>query len=168
MLVLAGKSGGEGKSIFLKGLLSVFLPGQVFASPVAGSFPLMDLLPSKVCFFDEWRFDASVLPWAVQCLLYDGSNVPVNRPQNVPGQSGHTTYCGTSPVFVTTKLCDVERLQSWGAINPKTGSPWDTEASMICRRLKVYPYTQRMEKPARAIPICGRCFAQLVLQQGGN
>ena len=165
VLVLAGRSGGEGKSLFLKALLHVFLRGQVFAGPVAGSFPLLDLLSSKICFFDEWRFDTSVLPWPVQCLLYDGSDVVVNRPQNVAGQSGHVTYTGSSPVFVTTKLADVSRLQRWAEVNPKTGNPWDADASMICRRLKIYEYNVRIQKPPCGLRYCASCFARLVLQQ---
>ena len=166
VLALAGRIGGEGKSLFLKALLNVFLSSQVFGGPVAGSFPLLDLLSSKVCFFDEWRFDTAVLPWAVQQLLYDGTGVVVNRPQNVAGQTGHTTYTGTSPVFVTTKLADVRRLQSWAEVNPKTGDPWDADASMICRRLKNYEYTVRIEKPPPGLRYCACCFARLVLEQG--
>ena len=54
VIVLAGKLGGEGKSLLLKALLSVYGDGQVFETPVAGSFPLVDLMNSKVCFFDEY------------------------------------------------------------------------------------------------------------------
>jgi len=168
VLVLAGLSGGEGKSILLKAFFSLFMEGQVFGSPVAGNFPLLDLLNSKVCFWDEWRFDTAVLPWAVQCLLYDGSNVPVNRPQNVQGQSGHSTYTGSSPVFVTTKLADIRRLQEHAAINPKTGNPFDADASMLFRRLKIYSYTERISKPACNLPYCACCFARLVLEQAGS
>ena len=59
----------------------------------------------------------------MQRLLYDGSDVVVNRRQNVAGQTGHTTYSGSSPAFVTTKLAEVKRLQSWAEVNPETGTP---------------------------------------------
>jgi len=101
-------------------------------------------------------------------LLYDGSNVPVNRPQNVQGQSGHSTYTGSSPVFVTTKLADIRRLQEHAAINPKTGNPFDADASMLFRRLKIYSYTERISKPACNLPYCACCFARLVLEQAGS
>ena len=166
VLVLAGASGGEGKSFFLKPLLTMFGVAQVFESPVKGSFPLLGLLDSKLCFFDDWRFQTDVLPWSVQCLLYDGSNVPVNRPQNVQGQSGHTKYTGTSPIFVTTKLSDVQTLENAAAPNIATGEPGNADASMIYRRLKVHSFTVRMTKPSGALPYCARCFAQYVLERG--
>ena len=102
----------------------------------------------------------------MQCLLYDGSDVVVNRPQNVAGQTGHITYSGTAPVFVTTKLADVKRLQSWAEVNRKTGNSWDADASLICWRLKTYECTVRIEKPPPRLQYCACCFAGLVLEQG--
>ena len=165
VLVLAGSSGGEGKSLFLKALLTVFGDAQVFETPVRGNFPLLGLMESKVCFFDDYRFNMDVLPFSVQCLLFDGSNVPVNRPQNDKFQTGHDKYKGTSPIFVTTKLSDIEMLAKYAAIDPQTGRPSDADASMIYRRLKVYPFTTRIPQPPAGMPYCARCFAELVLQQ---
>jgi len=166
VLTLAGALGGEGKSIFLKAIINVIGQDQVFGSPVPGNFPMLGLLDSKVCFFDEWRFDQEVVPWAVQCLLYDGSGVTVNRPQNVAGQIGHTTYRGSSPIFVTTKLADVRRLEAAATADPTTGLPGDADALMIFRRLKIYPFTVRIPKPPPGLPYCARCFSSLVLSQG--
>ena len=115
---------------------------------------------------DEWRFDTSIISWATQCVLYDGSPVPITRPQNVPGQTGHVLYKGSAPVFVTGKLCDVERLDEAAAVNPVTGQPNDAEASMVRRRLKVYPFRTRIPKPEPQVPYCGHCFAELVCQYG--
>ena len=155
VLALAGAFGGEGKSFFLKALLNVYGDDQVFESPVAGGFPLLGLHDSKVIFMDEWRFDTDVLPWSVQCLLYDGSHVPVKRPQNMQGITGHTKYKGTSPIFVTTKLADVEKLSQWAATDPDTGVPYDGDASMICRRLKVYHIRMCPQGDTQAAPIPG-------------
>ena len=104
----------------------------------------------------------------MQCLLYDGSNVPVNRPQNIQGQTGHTKYNGTSPIFATTKLGDVEALTKQAQVDLATGMPGNGDAAMILRRLKVYAFTTRVPKPACRFEYCGRCFAQLVLQQAGS
>ena len=90
---------------------AVFGYAYVFANPQKGSFPLLNLEDAKVMFFDEWRFDQSVLPFSTQCLLLDGSPVPVARPQNISGQTGHKLYVGRAPVFVTTKLEDMCRLE---------------------------------------------------------
>ena len=152
VLVLAGYSGGVWKSLVLTPLLTIYGDAQVFETPVSGSFPLLGILGSKVCFFDEWRFGVDVLPWSTQCLPYDGSNVPVNRPQNVPGQCGQTKYFGSSPVFATTKLSDVQKLAAHAAVDTFTGRPGSADASMIMRRLKVYPYMTRIGKPPPGIP----------------
>ena len=162
VVVLAGARGGEGKSIFLKGLWAVFGRERVFAAPDKGGFPLLGLESAKVAFLDEWRFNASVLPYAMQCLWYDGSALPIVRPQNIPGATGHLLYQGKAPIFVTTKYQDLDRLQQASADDPETGLPGNGDASMILRRLKIYRFSQRMVKPKRQLPYCGRCFARLV------
>ena len=68
-------------------------------------------------------------------------------------------------MFITTKLADLQWLEAYAAINPATGLPWDTEASMICRRLKVHKFTRRVAKPPRSFALCGRCFARLLQGQ---
>ena len=166
VIVLAGLRGGEGKSFFLKPLLYAF-EDFVFARPEPGTFPLLDLPGKKVVFLDEWRFDKSVLPYATQCLWYDGSVLKVQRPQNQTGLMGHVSYRGTAPIFATTKFDDVDRMERLSAINPSTGAPYDTNASMCFRRLEVYKFRVRIDKPSRQIPYCPACFAKLVLSQAG-
>ena len=163
VIVLAGARGGEGKSMFLKGLFAVFGDRHVFLGPVPGNFPLVDLPGKKVAFLDEWRFDETALSFAHQCLWYDGSPVPVARPQNQAGACGHYTYKGSAPIFVTTKRDDLVQLQAWAADRPDTNAPWDANASMLCRRLKVYHYTYRIPKPPKGMRTCRRCFAELLL-----
>ena len=165
VIVLAGAAGGEGKSFFLKGLCSLFEVGDVFHSPVAGSFPLLGLETAKVTVLDDWRFTEEVLPYAIQCLWYDGSPVPVARPQNQAGFAGHLLYRGSAPIFASTKLQDMERLRSASQADPDSGYPGDGNASMILRRLKIYRFLRRVPAPARQVPCCARCFAQLLLTQ---
>ena len=167
VVVLAGARGGEGKSFFMKPLLSVFGDEHVFPCPEPGTFPLLELPGKKVAFLDDWRFDKTVLPYATQCRWYDGSVLKVSRPQNQTGLTGHVTYRGTAPIFVTTKLDAIERLEWLSAIDPATGAPYDTNASMVCRRLKVYKFRVRIVEPDQQIPYCAACFAQLVLNQAG-
>lgn len=166
VIVLAGERGGEGKSLFLKALLSVFGKKHVFNSPEYGSFPLLDLPGKKVCFWDEWRFGDETLSFATQDQLFDGSTVTVNRPQNVQGMSGHYRYCGSAPVFVTTKLSDIKRLRLKAADDPKTGLPKCAEASMLLRRCKIYEYKTRIPKPPQGLRFCAHCFSYFVLHGG--
>ena len=54
-------------------------------------------------------------------------------------------------------------------LNPSTsvtGQPSGAEASIIRRRLKVYPFRTRIPKLEPKSPYCGSCFAELVCQYG--
>lgn len=162
VVVLAGRQGGEGKSLLLKPLFSVFpLPGQVFPSPRHDKFPLQGVENSKVIFLDEFRFDG-ILPYMLQCLLFDGSAVPVARPQNVAGVAGHFLYKGTSPIFITTKLESLESLEAAARPNPQTGVPVSADASMIWRRLKIYRFERRVPAPHKKFSFCAHCFASFL------
>eukprot|EP00973_Karenia_brevis_P001484 201874-Karenia_brevis.AAC.1 len=165
VLVLVGARGGEGKSMMLKALYAVFGDEYVFSKPEVGNFPLIDLPGKHVVFLDDWRFDASVISYATQCLWYDGSAVPIVRPQNQPGMQGHFLYRGTAPIFATSKADAIAKLRYRASENPQTGTPWDADASMLLRRLKIYEFNVRVEKPANIIPYCAHCFGNLVLQQ---
>lgn len=166
VIVLAGAFGGEGKSVFLKPLFNVFpLAGMVFGRPAKGNYPLLELSSAKVAFLDEWRWDPDIIPFAVQCLWFDGSAVPVARPQNDSAARGNFLYQGSAPVFVTCKLPDLEWLESMAAVDAKTGRPYDADASMLLRRLRIYRFTKRMSKPPVKFPFCARCFSALVLNQ---
>ena len=168
VVVLAGASGGEGKSFFLKPLLTLLGDEYIFHCPEPGTFPLLDLPGKKVVFLDDWRFNKCVLPFETQCRWFDGSAVRVQRPQNQQGATGHVTYQGTAPIFVTTKLADMERFKKLSAIDPATGLALDADASMIYRRLKVYEFRKRITKAPGKIKYCPTCFAKLVLSQSGN
>ena len=98
------------------------------------------------------------------CSWFDGSAVTVTRPQNVSGETGHDLYSGTAPIFITTKLADLQSLEQRGSINPTAGAPYDADASMIYRRLKVHRFMHRLPKP-RKFRFCGHCFAELVSSQ---
>jgi len=155
VLVLAGAVGGEGKSILLKGLASLFYGAEVFGCPERGNFPMLGLEKCKMCLLDDWRFDSTVLSLATQLKWYDGSAITVTRPQNVPGVSGHFVYRGTAPIVVTTKQQDIDELTK--------AAPRDGEASMLLRRLRVYTFSTRIAKPAKPVPVCPRCFADLLM-----
>lgn len=165
VIVFSGARGGEGKSFYFKPLYTCFGFEYLFTTPQKGNFPLLDLPGKKAVFLDDWRFDATVLPYATQCLWFDGSAFPIAQPQNQPGRLGHCLYRGTAPIFATTTEDDMERLRADATADPRTGRPRDANASMVLRRLKVYHFTQQLQKPQRSIPYCAHCFAELVLAQ---
>ena len=166
VVVLAGAAGGEGKSFFQKGVASIFAVKDVFHSPARGSFPLLGLETAKVAILDDWRFTEEIVTFALQCLWYDGSAVPIARPQNQAAFTGHLLYRGSAPIFATTKLQDIDRLRTASEPNPSTGVPGDGNASMILRRLKVFAFPLRVPPPPTHVPCCPRCCAQLLLAHG--
>jgi hypothetical protein len=166
VIVLAGARGGECKSMFFKPFFAVLGAEHVFSRPEPGSFPLVNLPGRKVAFLDEWRFDEDVLSFSTQCLWYDGSRLPINTPKNVAGETQHYDYAGTAPIFATTKLADLRRLEYLAADNPRTGVPRCADASMLWRRLRVYPFTCRTPKPAARFKYCAHCFARFLLNEG--
>ena len=76
-------------------------------------------------------------------------------------------YMGSAPVFVACKLPDLEWLEYKAQIDVTTSRPYDADASMLLRRLKIHRFTKRVKKPDSAIEFCPRCFAQMVLNQTG-
>jgi len=156
VVTLAGIKGGEGKSLFLKGLAAVYGHEHLFYTPQHPAFPLVGLEFAKVVFLDDFRFLESVVPMATQCLWFDGSAVPLAKPQNVPGSMAHDVYHGAAPVFITTKLEDMDALEADGG----------GEASMVLRRLKVFRFTQRITAPTNRVPECAHCFAHLICSHG--
>ena len=125
-VTFAGLAGGEGKSFLLKGLTAVYGVNEMFFTPQHASFPFLGLETARVVFLDDFRFMHSVVPVGTQCLWFDGSPLPVAMPQNQPGSTGNDIYRGDAPIFITTKLQDIDDLEQAG----------DGDASMILRRLE--------------------------------
>ena len=83
------------------------------------------------------------------------------RSQRIQMESGNMLYKGSAPIFVTTKLSDLAALEYNAQSNPATGDPWNADASMLMRRLKVYKFTKPIAKPPR-FNFCKHCFAKLL------
>ena len=66
----------------------------------------------------------------------------------------------------TCPVADLSALEDLAADAPSTGQPRSSEASMMMRRLRVYQFDTRIQKPAERVEFCGCCFAQLVLRRG--
>ena len=156
IVTLTGVRGGEGKSFFLKGLAAVVGVEHVFGTPTHPSFPLHGLEEAKVVILDEFRFLKSVIPIATQCLWFDGSAVPIAKPQTGHGSGSHVMYHGRAPLFITTSQGEVDALAQAG----------DGDASVLLRRLQVVRCTERVAKPNSKIPNCAPCFATFVMSQG--
>ena len=155
VITFAGVPGGEGKSLFLKGLAAVFGVENVFFTPQKPTFPLWDLGSAAVALLDDFRFFHTPVPVATQCLWFDGSPVPIARPQDVASQVGQDLYRAGAPTFITTQQSVVDKI----------AASCDGDQSMLFRRLRVYTFTVRVQGAPAAIPECAHCFAKLVCSQ---
>ena len=162
VIVLVGRYGGEGKSLFFDPLRTLFGDEHTFQRPPGGQFALMDLPTKKVALLNEWEFMSESLPLALQPLWLEGKPVPICLPQNERGSgrhgnSGHDLYRGTAPIFVTAPLDAIQRLMYTK----------DSRASMLLRRLELYDYAVKIPKPPPPrINACSRCFVDLVCRYG--
>ena len=162
VIVLAGASGGEGKSVLLKPLHNIFKDRVFNVTKEAGNFPLPESMGCQIAFLDEYRFDPDVISWATQCLWFDGSAASVGKPQDVRGMTGNMTYTGSAPIFITTKLEDLKELEYHAQIYSCTSVPWNADASMLLRRLKCYKFFCRAPMPRGKMEFCAHCFANPV------
>ena len=159
VLVLMGKSGGEGKSFFFNALKGVFGVDHVQGSPESGSFPLLGLETKRVALLDEWDFSNDILPFSTQLLWYEGKAIPIKRPQN--NHVGHFLYKGSAPVFVTCKEMVLGPILS--AARKANEQGLTSEVTMLARRLKVFSFHQKLPIPAGTqISHCPCCFSQMI------
>jgi len=158
VVTLAGKQGGEGKSLIFFPLTAVLGDEFVQGHTASGAFPLLGLEGKKAVLLDEWRFAASALPLAIQLLWLEGKPVPLARPQGE--YIGHLLYKGSAPIFITTPLKRLENLERDAATAMQCG--FCSEASMVLRRLKVYKFRQAVPRPPAQIPACAACFSDFL------
>ena len=129
---------------------------NVFWPPTHPNFPLHGLVGAKIALLDEFRFLSSVVPLATQCLWFDGSAVPIAKPQTGQGPASHLVYEGRAPVFITTSSDQLEALTAAG----------DGDASMILRRLQVFHFAVRVaQTPSHNSMLPAVCRDFCVVQQ---
>lgn len=161
VLILMGRFGGEGKSLWFAPLRTIYGEDNVQGTPQIGNFPLLGLETKKLALLDEWCFDASVLPLVTQLLWYEGKPFPITRPQN-KDYSGHLLYRGSAPVFATCKEKDLGPIFEQARKATACGKP--SEHTMLLRRLRVYALNHKLPVHAdETVQECGACFARTVL-----
>ena len=158
VVTLAGRYGGEGKSLLFSAVRPLFGGEHVQARPGGGQFCLHGLDKAKAVVLDEWMFIDEDLPLSIQLLWLEGKPVPVTMPQNQ--HVGHKVYEGSAPMFVTCPETALAGLSAESAQRPQG------QAGMLLRRLKIYMFTVPIPKPQlpRSVP-CPRCFSTLVASE---
>ena len=143
-IALLGVAGNEGKTFLLSPMKDIYPPGTVIGSPSPSAFPLLELSKSRVAIWDDWRFDATIIPIASQLQLFEGLPMTVNRPQNQ--FSGHEIWRGDSPFFLTGRLDDLMMVKPGVSC---------TDLTMLRKRLKVFEFKRRkpiLTSPSRDVP----------------
>ena len=161
VVVLLGRFGGEGKSLFFAPLRPLYGAHHVQERPPGGLFSLLGIETKKIAILDEWMFGDEDLPLPMQLLWLEGKPVPLCLPQNQ--HAGHASYRGTAPVFVTAPE------EALAALSASAGQQVSGTASMLMRRLKIFMYTVPIPKPpAPPLVPCPRCFATLVTTEAAK
>lgn len=161
VVTLAGRFGGEGKSLFLAPLRRMFGEDHVQERPAGGQFSLLGVETKKVALLDEWLFQEEDLPLPMQLLWLEGKPVPICAPQNQ--YVGHKLYRGTAPIFITTPEEALVGLSTASATKPQG------VAGMLLRRLRVFLFSVPISKPPPpAIVPCPRCFTTFLSQEAAR
>lgn len=161
-IVLAGLQGGEGKSLLFAALASLLGDEYVQEGLATGNFPMLGLETKKAVILNEWRFNNAILPLSMQLLWFEGKAVPLARPQNTDSFSGHCKYKGSAPIFITMPL---KRLQPMiDEAHQAVVHGLTSELTMLMRRLRVYKFTRKAQKPPQQMQPCACCFAQFVIE----
>ena len=151
----AGREGNEGKSFLFQPLAGVFGADKVFGTPPKSAFPLLDLENARVVLLDDWRFNESIISYNLQLLWFEGKPIVISRPQNM--HAGHLRYTKDDPVFITTLETDIHALK---------GKLQQGDIDMMLKRLRVFRFHRKLERPDATIPPCSCCFSKLVLTSG--
>lgn len=149
----AGKEGDEGKSFLLAPFYKIFGDDNIFTAPPKNAFPLLDLPKARVVILDDWRFNEDIISYPLQLLWFEGKPFVIARPQN--HFSGHVRYKKDDPVFITTLEDDLMAL---------TKNIMEGDRDMMLKRLKIFRFHRKITNPDRSIPACGRCLADLLLE----
>ncbi|CAK0902955.1 unnamed protein product [Prorocentrum cordatum] len=158
VVTLAGRFGGEGKSLLFSAVRPLFGGEHVQERPGGTQFCLHGLDKAKAAMLDEWMFIDEDLPLSIQLLWLEGKPVPITMPQNQ--HVGHKVYMGSAPIFVTCPETALAGLSSESSQRPQG------QAGMLLRRLKLYLFTVPIPKPpAPKLVPCPRCFSTLVTSE---
>ena len=143
VICLAGRQGGEGKSLIFYPLPAVLGEDLVGHQATAGTFALLGLQGKKAVVLDEWNFSNGSVPLSIQLLWFEGKPVPITRPQN--DFTGHTLYKGTAPIFITTPLKRMEKFIVEAERAQRSGE--SSVATMILRRTNLERITRKPQAP---------------------
>ena len=126
-----------------------------FVNPATSTFAWVGAEQAELLFLNKFRESPQVIPWHDLLLLLEGE--PVHLPAPKTHYAQDILLTSDTPIFATSS----SELQFI-----KYGVLCDTETEIMKVRWKAFKFHHRIsESQQRSISPCGRCFAQLVLQE---
>ena len=141
-----------GKTFLLKPLSLVY---RSFVNPGTSTFVWVGAEQAELLFLNNFRWGPQVIPWHDLLLLIEG------EPVHLPGPKTHHAQDILLTSDTPTLATSFSELQFI-----KHGVICDTETEIMKVRWKAFKFHRRIsESQQRSISSCGRCFAQLALQE---
>ena len=164
MRTLLEKGRGKYRNVYLKGpcncaktfllnpLNTVF---KTFSNPASTTFAWLGAQEAEVVFLNDFRWSAQIIPWHDFLMLLEGQKVHLPAPKTHYKQD--IVFEGDTPIFCTSK--DELSFVRAGVLDT-------VETRMMQVRWRVFTlYHQIPEEQQHNVPLCARCFSELIFPQ---
>ena len=140
-----------GKTFLLDPLNELF---STFTNPATTSYAWLGAENADIIFLNDFRYSADILSWKDMLLLLEGQAIHFAAPKSTYAKD--ILFNRDTPIFATSK----EPIRYPGRYNTTD----ERENEMMDIRWKFFRfYSQIAERDVKVIPICKRCFSELVL-----
>ena len=131
---------------------------KTFANPTRSSFNWIGASEADVIFLNDFRYDSTheIIPWSDLLNLLDGSKLHVAAPKT--SHAKDIAWTEKQPIFATGP----EKIQRFykGTTSINAGETKQMDARWVYVHL-----THIIKEIDNEIISCGRCFAQLILDE---
>ena len=157
-LFLVGRA-NCGKSFLLRPLQKIF---NTLTNPASNSFSFAEVVKNEVILLDDYRYNrGKPLAWKDLLLLLDGATLHFSQPRNHFFSDVCLADTNTIPFFATGKGLP-EYVDEAGK-----GDKMEDEMARV--RFKIFLcFKSRAGAEVKECLPCGRCFAEFVMEHGGN
>ena len=139
-----------GKTFILDPLWLIF---KSFLSPATCSYAWLGGEDKEIIFLNDFRYSPIILPWSDMLLLLEGHVVHFAAPKT--SYSEEILFEKDTPIFATSKA---------PITFVKNGVLDDRETEMMNVRWRMFSFRFQIPlEKQKAVPICARCFASLLL-----
>ena len=146
--ILLTGGGNCGKTFLLKPLRNIY---NTFSNPATGSFAWLGIENAEIIFLNDFRWDPTIIAWKDFLLLLEGDELHFPAPKTSYPQD--IFFNKDTPIFATADDCF---KKSRTAVR---------DNYMMTLRWNRFDLTYEIpKKDIVNIEPCGRCFAELIIQ----